>query len=98
LARRKHQSENEVASAAALAAAQAAWAALSDSEDEEVREDTAPTRAVEASPDSRRALQRPRSNSLTRTRGPDPRPGEDDVAAAIRRYAPPRKLPAEVFK
>ena len=98
MARRKHQSENEVASAAALAAAHAAQAALSDSEDEEVREDTAPTRAVEASPETVA-----RFNARDRTvspapAAPDPREGEDDVAAAIRRYAPPRKLPAEVFK
>ena len=82
LARRKHQSENEVASAAALAAAQAAWAALSDSEDEEVREDTAPTRAVEASPETVA-----RFNARDRTVSPAP---AAQIRARARTMSPPR--------
>ena len=82
LARRKHQSENEVASAAALAAAQAAWAALSDSEDEEVREDTAPTRAVEASPTAVA-----RFNARDRTVSPAP---AVQIRARARTMSPPR--------
>ena len=82
LARRKHQSENEVASAAALAAAQAAWAALSDSEDEEVREDTAPTRAVEASPTAVA-----RFNARDRTVSPAP---AAQIRARARTMSPPR--------
>ena len=82
LARRKHQSENEVASAAALAAAQAAWAALSDSEDEEVREDTAPTRAVEPSPETVA-----RFNARDRTVSPAP---AVQIRARARTMSPPR--------
>ena len=82
LARRKHQSENEVASAAALAAAHAAWAALSDSEDEEVREDTAPTRAVEASPETVA-----RFNARDRTVSPAP---AVQIRARARTMSPPR--------
>ena len=82
LARRKHQSENEVASAAALAAAHAAQAALSDSEDEEVREDTAPTRAVEASPETVA-----RFNARDRTVSPAP---AAQIRARARTMSPPR--------
>ena len=82
LARRKHQSENEVASAAALAAAHAAQAALSDSEDEEVREDTAPTRAVEASPEAVA-----RFNARDRTVSPAP---AVQIRARARTMSPPR--------
>ena len=82
LARRKHQSENEVASAAALAAAHAAQAALSDSEDEEVREDTAPTRAVEASPETVA-----RFNARDRTVSPAP---AVQIRARARTMSPPR--------